>query len=104
MNPLAPRWVAALLVPLALVFALQRGLAEAHHNHDAPLTIEAPFDLSPSDLALSAYPAVVRDPLQETLASVLAAPPIVSRIPAGPDPRGYAVHFPPDSSRAPPRS
>ncbi len=96
------RWAALLMMPLALAFALQRGLAEPHHNFDAPLTIEAPFDLLPSDLALWAYPAVVHDPLEETLAAVLPAPALVARIPALPEPDGYAVHFPPDSPRAPP--
>jgi hypothetical protein len=62
------RRVALLLVALVVAFQLQRGGAEAHHDYDAPLTVEAPWALLPCDLALCAYPAVVADPLASSLA------------------------------------
>lgn len=94
-----------LLVPLVLSVQVQRGLAESHHNFDAPLTIEAPFALLPSDLALSAYPAVLDEPPQEM---VLAALSSGSGTPAGTVPlereRARDAHrAAPDSPRAPPR-
>jgi len=62
------RLLTLFLVLLILGLQLQRGAAEAHHNYDAPLTIEAPWALLPCDLALCAYPALVADPLATSLA------------------------------------
>lgn len=67
------RGAALLLVPLIIAVQLQRGAAEARHNWDAPLTIEAPLQLLPCDLALWAYPATVNAPLDESLAALLSA-------------------------------
>ena len=98
------RGVALLVVPLLVALILQRGAAEARHNLDAPLTIEAPFDLLPCDLALGAHPAVLEDPLEASL----AVGPWAARVPL------FSLPFPhdqirdtvgpaPDCPRAPPR-
>lgn len=64
---------ALLLAVAVLASSVQRGAAEAHHNHDAPLTVEAPYALLPCDLALSAYPAVLEDPLEASVARLARA-------------------------------
>jgi hypothetical protein len=97
------RLLTLFLVVLVLALQLQRGAAEAHHNFDAPLTIEAPWALLSCDLALCAYPALVADPLASSLAWLrLAAGPIgqlgwdSGAAPAASGPRA------PDAPRAPP--
>lgn len=103
---MSSRWLrvlAAVLVPLVVCVHLQRGAAEAHHNFDAPLTIEAPFQLLPCDLALSACPAVLEDSFERWVASVL----LPARTPRGllgresPSARA-AAPIAADSPRAPP--
>lgn len=98
------RWaMVALLAPLLVGAQIQRGLAEAHHNFDAPLTLEAPWQPLPCDLALGSCPAVLDDPLRSSVASaaLAAASPLglllVDAEP-GPEHRGFAS----DTSRAPP--
>lgn len=95
--------LARLLVVLVLGLQLQRGAAEAHHNYDAPLTIEAPWALLPCDLALCAYPALVADPLGSSLAWLRLAAGVTAQL--GWDP-GLAPAAPgaraPDAPRAPP--
>jgi hypothetical protein len=93
---------AVLLVPLVLAIQLQRGLAEAHHNHDAPLTIEAPWAPLPCDLTLSAHPAVLEDPLEASLAGLRLA--VDTKPLGGLDPPARADSGPcaPDAPRAPP--
>jgi hypothetical protein len=92
-----------LLVLLVVTLQLQRGAAEAHHNYDAPLTIEAPWALLPCDLALCAYPALVVDPLASSLAWLRLAAGLTGRL--GPDPGPAPVAAgtcAPDAPRAPP--
>jgi hypothetical protein len=97
------RFVALWLVVLVLGLQLQRGAAEAHHNFDAPLTIEAPWALLACDLALCAYPALVADPLGSSLAWLRLAAGATGRlgwdsgaVPAPAGPRAA------DAPRAPP--
>ena len=92
-----------LLVLLILGLQLQRGAAEAHHNYDAPLTIEAPWALLPCDLALCAYPALVADPLATSLAWLQLA--VGATGPLDGDPGALASVSgarAPDAPRAPP--
>jgi hypothetical protein len=95
--------VLLLLILLVAGLQLQRGAAEAHHNHDAPLTIEAPWDLLPCDLALCALPALVADPLGSSLAWLRLAAGITRRLGSDPGlgPTVSGVRSP-DSPRAPP--
>ena len=103
-RPSRPARVLTLfLVVLVLGLQLQRGAAEAHHNFDAPLTIEAPWALLACDLALCAYPALVADPLASSLAWLRLAAGVIGRsgwdsgtAPAATGPRA------PDAPRAPP--
>jgi hypothetical protein len=97
------RWLTLLLVLLVLGLQLQRGAAEAHHNYDAPLTIEAPWSLLPCDLALCAYPALVADPLASSLAWLRLAPDITGQLgrDPGPAPASSGARAP-DAPRAPP--
>jgi hypothetical protein len=93
-----------LLVPLLVSVELQRGLAEAHHNLDAPLTIEAPFALLPCDLALGSSPAALDDPLEASLAATSRAAMVPLGLLAVAHERlRDAVKSAPDSPRAPPR-
>jgi hypothetical protein len=94
-----------LLVLLVAGLQLQRGAAEAHHNHDAPLTIEAPWDLLPCDLALCALPALVADPLASSLAWLRLAAGVTRHLgpDRGLDPAGPGARSP-DAPRAPPLS
>jgi hypothetical protein len=91
------------LVLLVLGLQLQRGAAEAHHNFDAPLTIEAPWALLPCDLALCAYPALVADPLASSLAWLRLAVGATGRLGGDPGAAPAASGSrAPDAPRAPP--
>ena len=104
MQPGWARWAALLLVPLVVSVELQRGLAEAHHNFDAPLTIEAPFALLPCDLALGSSPAALEDPLEASLAAaVRAAMVLLGLLAFTHEQLRDTVKSAPDSPRAPPR-
>jgi hypothetical protein len=95
--------LALLLVLLVVGLQLQRGAAEAHHNYDAPLTIEAPWALLPCDLALCAYPALVVDPLASSLAWLRLAAGVTGRLGPAPGPPPVATGTcAPDAPRAPP--
>jgi hypothetical protein len=92
-----------LLVALVVALQLQRGAAEVHHNYDAPLTVEAPWTLLPSDLALCAYPALVADPLASSLAWLRLAAGITGRLGRDPGPAATGpASRAPDAPRAPP--
>jgi hypothetical protein len=101
------RWAhraALLLVPLVVAVQLQRGAAEAHHNFDAPLTIETPFALLPCDLALWAYPAILDDPFRDSLAALASASHArVGLLILGPDRPAQRAQAALDSPRAPPQ-
>jgi hypothetical protein len=97
------RVLALFLVVLVLGLQLQRGAAEAHHNFDAPLTIEAPWGLLACDLALCAHPALVADPLASSLAWLRLAAGVTGPLGwdsgAAPAASGPCA---PDAPRAPP--
>lgn len=97
------RLLTLLLVVLVAGLQLQRGAAEAHHNYDAPLTVEAPRALLPCDLALCAYPALVADPLASSLAWLRLTAGVTGQLGRDPGPAPAASGGrAPDAPRAPP--
>jgi hypothetical protein len=97
------RLLTLLLVVLVAGLQLQRGAAEAHHNYDAPLTVEAPWALLPCDLALCAYPALVADPLASSLAWLRLTAGVTGQLGRDPGPAPAASGGrAPDAPRAPP--
>lgn len=94
-----------LLIPLLVAVHLQRGAAEAHHNLDAPLTLEAPFQLLPCDLALSSFPGLIDDPLEAWRTAAATASTLRGGLlPPRTEPLDPPAASAPDSPRAPPRS